>query len=256
MGGVVSNSKSNGYQLSVPTGTSSSLTWDANGNMTSVESSYCLPLWDMVGMAKENADSERSSVGSAGKVNVRMGDFTHRESRSNETQSTSQDQPYMTISDLSREKTALLPRSGSGCTYTFSFDAENRLIQITYPGTNNYSTFVYDGLGRNVSIVETSAGSVTSTKNFVWCGNDRCEQRNSSSTITAQFFRQGETISGTSYYWTKNHLGSIREMTNSGGVIQDQRTYDPFGRTMQLQEVCPLTFNMMGTMYMCRAVCT
>ena len=136
--------------------------------------------------------------------------------------------------------------------------------KVTYPGSNNFSTLAYDGLGRNVGIVETMAGSVTSTKNFVWCGNDRCEQRNSSSTITAQFFSLGETISGTSYFYDPDllgltaasvrpfmqlsmigghprvfnplaHGGSTREITNSSGVIQGQIAYDPFGRATQLQ---------------------
>jgi RHS repeat-associated protein len=113
-------------------------------------------------------------------------------------------------------------------TNAFAWDAENRMTKITYPGTNNFSTFVYDGKGRNVSIVETTAGSVTSTKQFIWCGNDRCEARNSSSAVTAQYFQRGEALSGTNYYWTKDHLGSVREMYASG--TQAQYSYDPFGR--------------------------
>ncbi len=38
-------------------------------------------------------------------------------------------------------------------TNSYSWDAENRMIKITYPGTGNYSTFSYDGLGRNVDIL-------------------------------------------------------------------------------------------------------
>ena len=120
-------------------------------------------------------------------------------------------------------------------TNSYAFDAENNLVKVTYPGSNNYSTFVYDGNGRNVSIVETTAGSVTSTKQFIWCGRDRCEQRNSSSSITAQFFTLGETIGGTIYFYTRDKLGSIRETTNSSGVVQGQLGYDPFGRPTQLQ---------------------
>ena len=49
-------------------------------------------------------------------------------------------------------------------TNSYAWDAENRMIKITYPGTGNYSTFTYDGAGRNVDIAETTSGSVTSTK--------------------------------------------------------------------------------------------
>ncbi len=113
-------------------------------------------------------------------------------------------------------------------TNSFAWDAENRLIRITYPGSGNFSSFVYDGLGRNVSIVETVAGSVTSTKQFVWCDRRRCEQRDASSAITAQFFRGGETISGTKYFFEKDHLGSIRELTDNTGAVQAEYRYDPF----------------------------
>ena len=151
-------------------------------------------------------------------------------------------------------------------TNSFAWDAANRMTKITYPGTNNFSSFVYDGLGRNVSIVETTAGSITSTKQFVWSSDklrpyQPCEARNASGTITAQYFTSGQTISGTSYFYTADHLAnppdlashfmqanvgpglafspiftsSIREMTNSGGSIQAQLSYDLYGRVTQLQ---------------------
>ena len=113
-------------------------------------------------------------------------------------------------------------------------DVQIKVVQVTYPGANNFSTLLYR-LGRaHVGIVETTSGSVTGTKNFVWSGSERCEQRDSSSSITAQFFAMGETISGTSYYWSKDHLGSVRDMTNSSGAIEDQRSYDAFGRATQI----------------------
>jgi RHS repeat-associated protein len=156
-------------------------------------------------------------------------------------------------------------------TNSYSWDAENRLIKVTYPGSGNNSQFSYDGFGRNVSIVETVSGSVTSTKMFVWSSDKfrqfrPCEARNSSSSVTAQYFPLGETISGTSYFYTSDHLGltqseitasdfsssdvlddhpdgfnpilevgSTREMTNSSGALQSQLSYDAFGRPTQLQ---------------------
>ena len=32
-------------------------------------------------------------------------------------------------------------------TNSYAWDAENRMIKITYPGSSNFSSFVYDGLG-------------------------------------------------------------------------------------------------------------
>lgn len=123
-------------------------------------------------------------------------------------------------------------------TNTYAWDAENRLIQITYPGTNNYSSFTYDGMNRNVKIVETVAGSVTSTKQFVWCGGSKpSEARDGTSAITAQYFGRGQTIGGTTnkYCYTLDHLGSVREVTDSSGTIQAQYGYDPYGQITNVQ---------------------
>ena len=120
-------------------------------------------------------------------------------------------------------------------TNSYSYDAENRLIEIVYPGSGNNSLFSYDPYGRNVQILEYVSSSLTSTKNFVWDGAQPDEARNSAFTITAQYFALGQTISGTSYFYAKDHIGSIREMTNSGGSIQDELAYDSYGQPTTLQ---------------------
>ena len=45
------NTKTNGYQVSVSGPANSTLTFDANGNMTSGVSSYCSPHWDILGLS-------------------------------------------------------------------------------------------------------------------------------------------------------------------------------------------------------------
>lgn len=104
-------------------------------------------------------------------------------------------------------------------------------------------------MGRNVKIVETVAGSVMSTKQFVWCGgNTPCEARDGSSAITAQYFSRGQTIGGTTnkYCYTLDHLGSVRELTDSSGVIQAQYSYDPYGQVTKLQGSLASDFQYAG----------
>lgn len=131
-------------------------------------------------------------------------------------------------------------------TNSYSWDAENRLIKITYPGTGNNSQFAYDGLGRRVQILEYTSSSLTSTKNFVWCGGDICEERNSGGSVTRQFFGYGETISGSSYYYNSDHLGSTREMTNSSGSIVWQQSFDPYGVPTTIVSTTPADFGYAG----------
>jgi RHS repeat-associated protein len=122
--------------------------------------------------------------------------------------------------------------------------------KVTYPGTNNYTQWTYDGFGRRVSEVETRSGSITSTKQFVWCGTDMCEARNSSSAIMAQYFESGETIAGTSYYFDLEDIpGSTTEVTNNLGATVWQSSYDPYGRSTVLQGTTTPDFQYAGYYY-------
>ena len=122
-------------------------------------------------------------------------------------------------------------------TNTYAWDAENRLFKITYPGTGNSTQFTYDCFGRCVKIVESGTSPSflnPATMNFVWCGNDRCEARDGSGNVLAQYFGLGETQSGTSLFYTRDHLGSVRELTNSTGTVEMAQAFDPSGRVTQL----------------------
>jgi RHS repeat-associated protein len=114
-------------------------------------------------------------------------------------------------------------------TNTYQWDAENRLIQINYPGTGNYSQINYDGRGNWVRIVETTSGTIASTKQFVIESASPAESRSATGTITAQYFDWGQTISSANYVYTKDQLGSIRELCNASGISQASYSYDPFG---------------------------
>jgi RHS repeat-associated protein len=43
-------------------------------------------------------------------------------------------------------------------------------------------------------------------------------------------------------FWTFDNLNSVREVTTSSGTILDQRIYDPYGSTMQLQGTTQATY--------------
>lgn len=118
---------------------------------------------------------------------------------------------------------------------SYEWDAENRLIKITYPGTGNNSQFMFDPLGRNVKIIEQAGGSTTSTKQFVWCDAERCEERDGSGALTKQFFSAGQRNDSTNYFYALDHLSSVREMTDAGGVIQSQYAFNPYGGSTKLQ---------------------
>jgi RHS repeat-associated protein len=131
-------------------------------------------------------------------------------------------------------------------TNTYQWDAENRLVQINYAGLGNNSAFTYDPFGRVVKIVETVSSTVTSTKQLVWSDGAMKEARDATGAVTAQYFWNGQTISGSSYFYTKDHLGSIRELTDSSGNIQAAYSYDVYGRIIKIQGSLASDFQYAG----------
>jgi RHS repeat-associated protein len=151
--------------------------------------------------------------------------------------------------DLNGNETSVVTAMSSNM---YQWDAANRLVSITE--STNQSLFTYDGLGRRVQDIELQNGAVVSTNYFVWCGQRICEQRdNTGANVTKQFFGEGEQISGTSYFFTRDHLGSVREMTDNTGAIKARYDYDPYGRQTKLSDTMEADFGYAGMYY--HAVC-
>jgi RHS repeat-associated protein len=79
--------------------------------------------------------------------------------------------------------------------------------------------------------------TATSTpKNRVWnffgsaLGRISCEPASTPETATGSVQFSYETASGQAYYYTRDHLGSTRELCNSSGSIVARYSYDPYGR--------------------------
>ena len=101
-------------------------------------------------------------------------------------------------------------------TRTFAWDGENRLVQIV-SGTHE-SDFTYDGLGRRVEIVEKDGGTVTRDAHFIWDGTAIIEERLSTGEVS-RFGQDWEQLNGAARYITRDHLGSVREVTDATGAV-------------------------------------
>lgn len=138
--------------------------------------------------------------------------------------------------------------TGDG-TRTFEWDPLNRLTAVT--SGMHRSEFTYNGLSQRVKIVEKDNGAVTSTKQFVWVPGaaQPAEERDGSNNVTKRFYAQGEQIGSINYYYTRDHLGSVRELTDSSGVIQTRYDYDPYGRRTRLTGTLDADFGFTGHYY-------
>jgi RHS repeat-associated protein len=86
----------------------------------------------------------------------------------------------------------------------------------------------YDGWNRETKRIEKENGAIIQHRQFVWDGWRRSEEPDADN-ATKLFYAQGEQISGTSYFVTRDHLGSIRELSADLGALHPRYDYDPYG---------------------------
>jgi YD repeat-containing protein len=110
------------------------------------------------------------------------------------------------------------------------WDAENRLT-ASNQGTLR-SEFSYDGESRRVRIVEKANAVVQSDTHFVWCENDLCEARSGVPlSVTARYYTHGSLTNGSLRFYARDHLESVREVTDGSANVVARLEYDPYGRS-------------------------
>ena len=114
-------------------------------------------------------------------------------------------------------------------TSTFEWDLRNRLTAIV-TGTHR-SEFGYDGQSHRVRVIEKDNGAVTTDRRYVWAGDSICEERDTATgTVRRRFHAEGHVDvagGGIRYLYTRDHLGSVREVLQLSGT-----TGDPAGGTL------------------------
>lgn len=136
--------------------------------------------------------------------------------------------------------------TSDGGTRTFEWDGANRLVAINYTGFTTRSEFTYDGLNRVAKIVEKTGGTINSTRKCVWSGQEKCEFRDAADAVTLRLYSQGQYAGTTPYFYTRDHLGSIREMFTGSGTVVARYDYDPYGRSTTVLGTTPTDFNFTG----------
>lgn len=126
---------------------------------------------------------------------------------------------------------------------TYAWDAKYRVIRVTQ-GADTYE-WAYNGLDQRVS--EKKNGTLT--KRWVWAGgNQPAEERNASGTVTRRFYPQGEQIGDEKFYYTRDHLGSIREVLDATWAIVSSYRFDAWGKRTSLGTEDYATFGFTGHM--------
>lgn len=131
---------------------------------------------------------------------------------------------------------------------TNEWDGQDRLVAVNQG--NQRTEFAYDGLSRLSGVRLLTNGVQASLRQFVWAGNDLREERDGAGVVTKRFFSQGvELETGPDagpYFYAKDHLGSIRELTDRGGNVRARYAYDPYGRRTRLAGDVDADFGFTG----------
>jgi RHS repeat-associated protein len=118
---------------------------------------------------------------------------------------------------------------------TYTYDTENRLTQVSYPGM--VATYKYDPFGRRIE--KNVNGVIT---RYLYDNEDILFEINGNNNIIAAYVHGpgiDEPIAmtnGQSYYYHTDALGSITAITDSTGNVVQRYEYDSFGNITFIQD--------------------
>lgn len=135
-----------------------------------------------------------------------------------------------------------------GPAHTNEWDALNRLVAVNV-GSRRIE-FTYDGASRIEGIRQLLNGTEVSSRRFVWCGSEVCEERDAAGAVTKRFFFQGVKmergpVTG-AFFYARDHLGSIRELTDTNGNVRARYAYEPYGRRTRVTGDLQADFGFAG----------
>ena len=115
-------------------------------------------------------------------------------------------------------------------THTYQYNYNNRLISVDNGAT---ATYKYDALNRRIQKTVVSTGSTT---NYYYSGDQAIEERNANDVVLATYIF-GVSIddvmqmqrSGNTYFYHKDHLGSVVALSDGDGNLVERYEYDPYG---------------------------
>ena len=120
----------------------------------------------------------------------------------------------------------------------YEWDSQSRLTKITWT-TGKTTQFKYNALGQRCERIETDGTTVTNSY-YLFDGIQPIDRRTGTSantaTIDRRYFSQGEQrkngTSWDSFYYCRDHLGSVREVVQANGTLAARYDFDPYGKRL------------------------
>jgi RHS repeat-associated protein len=130
-------------------------------------------------------------------------------------------------------------------TYAYTYDAEDRLVQVT-DALGTVASMTYDFAGRRASLTTASG-----TTYFHYSGDLLIAESDSTGTLTAAYaYGDGGLLSmtrnGATYFYQTNGHGDVVSLTDATGTIVNTYSYDPWGRVLSATETVENPFRYAG----------
>ena len=119
----------------------------------------------------------------------------------------------------------------------FTYDIENKPLQLTYGNANNKTAYVYDGIGRVSTRTVTVGGGAYTTSYSYLAGS------HNGSTTTPLI--SGITQAGENFTYTYDNVGNILTVTQNGK--HTAYTYDAVGQLIRVDDENDTTSGSTGT---------
>lgn len=196
-------------------------------NRTGVISNYTYdPIYELTQVMQGGSTTESYNYDPIGNRLSSLGVSSYTNNSSNELTGTSNASYTYDANGNTTSKT------DSTGTTNYTWDFEDRLTQVTLPGTGGTVSFKYDPFGRRIYKSSSSATTI-----FVYDGDNVVETTNGAGAIISKY-AQGQGIdeplaqssSGATNYYEADGLGSVTSLTSAAGVLAQTYTYDSFGK--------------------------
>jgi RHS repeat-associated protein len=150
--------------------------------------------------------------------------------------------PMIYAYDLNGNLTSIAPQATPAVpTRTYQWDAADRLVGITRiisPTETRKTELLYNGMGSRVGKTELLNGAVQTSIKYQYGEIGVLQERSADGgTVLKIYTSQGEQLytfvnnqtSITNRYYTRDHLGSVREVVTSTGAVFVRYDYTPYG---------------------------
>jgi YD repeat-containing protein len=111
---------------------------------------------------------------------------------------------------------------------TFEWDAVNRLVAVE-EGTQRVE-YTYNGIGQRTQSVKKTGGVTDWTRRLVYADTEILEERDAAGTESSSDTRHRVKEGSDAYFYTRDHLGSLVNLTDASLSLRARYAYDPYGR--------------------------